>query len=90
MIYQGAKILPDNRGNIKHRGILKEPENFVDWAFVYSIGKNPKKDDNDADDAISLIQDAAKIYGVKFGKVHYITVDGNGLDAWKNEIRKEY
>lgn len=59
-MYSGAKINPDNRGNIKHRGVLKQPFNFTDWIFVYSVGsKNPKRDDEDADDAVSLMKKAA-------------------------------
>lgn len=52
----GSKITPDNRGNIKFRGILKEPFFFTDWIFAYSLGKNAKRDDDDAEDAVNLMK----------------------------------
>lgn len=56
LIYNGAKIQPDNRGNIRHKGFLKEAFKFQDWIFVYSQSKNPKRDDEQADKAIYLLK----------------------------------
>jgi len=39
LIYSGATGKPDNGGNIKHRGVLKEAFYFSDWLFVYSCKK---------------------------------------------------
>lgn len=55
LIYSGAKIQPDNRGNIKHRGVLKEGFKFADWIFAYSQSKNVKRDDEQADKAVDLL-----------------------------------
>lgn len=54
--YSGASIQPDRGGNIKHRGVLKEPFNFTDWVFIYSVGGRKNVDDNaEADDAVGLL-----------------------------------
>lgn len=79
LVYTGARIQPDNKGNIKHRGVLKEPFNFTDWIFVYSVGKNEKRDNDEADDAVSLMENAAKSYGVKLKNPGFLTIYDNGL-----------
>jgi hypothetical protein len=87
LLYSGATIQPDNRGNIKHRGILKEPFNFTDWIFVYSASsKNPKRDDDDADDALKVMKKAAETYGVKFRDPGFLSIssNSNNIGIWKD------
>lgn len=44
----------DGALNFKDKVKLSIP--FKDWVIVYSQGKNPKFDDRDADELVSLIQ----------------------------------
>lgn len=74
--YQGAtKTQPDNRGNIKFRGVLNEPYSFSNWLFAYTVGKGGKGADRDADDAVSLLSSSAKSYGIQMKDPGFITVD---------------
>lgn len=85
----GSKVQPDAKGNIKHRGILKDPFNFTDWIFVYSAGKQPKRDQNEADDAVSLLTKSGATYGIKFKEPGFIEIDSNNINVWKDQIRKD-
>lgn len=89
LTFQGSKITPDNRGNIKHRGVLKEAYFFADWLFAYSLSKNPKNDDEDADDAIELLKKAGESYGVKFKNPGFATIKGNSIKDWKDTLKKD-
>lgn len=57
-------IRPDERGSIKNRDRLEDPCKFTDWMVVYSLGNNPKRDDEDADLAVDLLIKAGKAYGI--------------------------
>jgi hypothetical protein len=89
LTFTGASIQPDNRGNVRNRGILKEPFNFTDWVFLYSRGKNKERDDNDADDAYQLLESSAKAYGVKFKSPGFLTVQSSNAEDWKDVIKKD-
>jgi hypothetical protein len=52
---------------------------------VYSIGKNAKFDNGDADDFVSLIMEASKAYKMKFVEPGFVTCDSN-LKSYKAEI----
>lgn len=56
---------------------------------MYSLSKNPKRDDEDADDAVGLLKKSAESYGVKFKEPGFITIDGNGIKDWKDTIKKD-
>lgn len=80
--YTGQTIQADNKGAVRHRGVLKEPFNFTDWMFVYSQGKQSGRDDDDADKAVDLLRNAGKTYGIKFKDAAFLTV-GNSVKSWK-------
>ena len=83
-----SSVKPDEKGAIKNRGVLKEPHKFKDWVFVYSCGKNPQRDDDDADNAVSTIKKAASTYGIKFENPGYITTSGNS-NNWIKELKAD-
>lgn len=85
----GTRVQPDQKGAIKHRGPLKEPFNFTDWVFVYSIGKTSKRDQEDADNAVNLLIKSASTYGIKFKDPGFVEVDGNGINSWKKQIKDD-
>lgn len=90
LIYSGGtRIQPDNRGNIKHRGVLKEPFNFTDWIFVYSLSKNSKRDDEDADNAVDLLKKSGESYGVKLKDPGFLTIENGSINDWKTQIKKD-
>ena len=80
--YAGAKIKPDEKGSIRHRGVLKEAFHFTDWVFIYSTGKNSKRDDSDADSAVELLGKAGSTYGLKFKDPGFITVGSANVKEW--------
>lgn len=55
---------------------MKEAHKFKDWLFVYSTGKNPQRDDDEADEAVKLLKKAATAYGISFNDPGYIVVSG--------------
>lgn len=61
---------------------------FKDWVVAYSQGKSPKSDDKDADDLVSLIQEASKAFGLDFKEPGFITADSH-VNSWKEEINKD-
>lgn len=76
LIYQGAtKVIPDNRGNVKSRGVLNQPHTFSNWLFAYTVGRNGKAADRDADDAVSLLANSAATYGIQIKDPGFITTD---------------
>lgn len=83
----GGKTVPDNRGNIKFRGVLKQAFTFTDWTFVYTSFGN--RDDGDADNAFGLLKKAAETYGVRFKDPGFITVKDKNIKAWKDEIDRD-
>ena len=83
-----ASVRPDEKGTIKNRGVLKEPHTFKDWLFVYSSGKNPQRDDDDADAAVGVLKKAANTYGIKFNDPGYITV-GGPAHKWIQELQTD-
>ena len=85
--YQGT-VRPDEKGAIKNRGVLKEPHKFKDWLFVYSTGRDARRDDEEADDAVNLLKKAGKTYGIEFVEPGFITVGGNTSD-WMADIKKD-
>lgn len=80
ILYQ-AKVRPDDKGNIRNRGVLKDPFSFTDWLFVYSTGRQKDRDDRDADEAVRTLTKAAQTYGIKFKEPGFITADARN---WKN------
>ncbi len=61
--------------NFKDKVKLSIP--FKDWVVVYSVGKNSKYDDKDADDLVALIQDASKAFGLQFSEPGFITAESH-------------
>jgi hypothetical protein len=64
----------------------EQPFNFTDWIFVYSASpKNPKRDDDDADNALKVMKKAAETYGVKFRDPGFLSISGNAnnISVWK-------
>lgn len=55
-----------NDGNMVVKDKLKNPVHFKDWVVVYSLGKNPKFDDKDADELVSVMSKAGATFGLKF------------------------
>ena len=81
-------IIRAKEGSLLFRDKVKEAVEFKDWVIVYSQGKNPTYDDNDADDFSDLILTASKAYNFKFQKVGFITCDSN-IKSWKQEIEAD-
>ena len=52
--------------------------------FMYSTGKNSKRDDGDADNAVDLLNKAGKTYGLKFKEPGFLTVNSGRVDDWKS------
>lgn len=88
VIKYNANVTPTEKGEMKNRGVLKEPHEFKDWVFVYSHGKSSKRDDEEADGAVDILTKAAKAYGVKFKDPAFIVTQGNPKD-WMQEIKKD-
>lgn len=53
-------------GSMNIRDPLKKGEHFKDWVVVYSQGKMPKYDDQDADALYDVIKNASNAFGIKF------------------------
>ena len=51
--------------------------------FMYSSGKNAKRDDGDADNAVDLLNKAGKTYGLKFKDPGFLTVSSGRVEDWK-------
>lgn len=82
--YSGQTIIePDNRGNIKHRGVLREPFYFSDWVFVYSGTGNGSKHDGEAEDAFQLLRKSAESYGVTFKPPGFIVIESGHVEDWE-------
>lgn len=64
LIFGGNKVRPDEKGSVKVRSKLKNPPKIKDWVFVYSLGKNSKYDDDDADKAVNILIKAGQTYGI--------------------------
>ncbi len=80
----GTKIQPDIKGNIRNRGVLKEPFHFTDWVFCYSTS------DADADDAVALLKKSASAYGVQFKEPGWIAIDRNAnVNDWKKQLKTD-
>lgn len=55
------------------RDKLKVPINFKDFVIAYSLGKNQKYDDNEADALVENLNKASEAFGVKFSDPGFIT-----------------
>jgi hypothetical protein len=75
-------------GSMNIRDPLKKGEHFKDWVVVYSQGKQPKYDDQDADALYDVIKNASNAFGIKFEPPGFITCDPN-INSWKQEIKKD-
>lgn len=78
----GKNIFRAKDGSLNFRERVKERVEFKDWVVVYSLGQNPKYDDGDADNLVSLINQASEAYQITFKKPGFITCDSN-LKSWK-------
>lgn len=88
-LYNNQVLKNHNDGNMNVRDKLKNSVYFKDWVVVYSLGKNPKYDDKDADELVSVLGKAGAAFGIKFDEPGFITCDPT-LQDWKNEIRKDF
>lgn len=66
-------IFKSRDGTLNFKDKVKLAIPFKDWVIVYSQGKNSKYDDKDADDLVSLIQEASKAFGLEFKEPGFIT-----------------
>lgn len=83
---QGTNIVKNHGdGSMNIRDKLRNSTHFKDWVIVYSCGKNPKYDDQDADGLVSLLCKSSSIYGVKFDEPGFITCDSKCQD-WKQQL----
>ena len=62
--FREKKCQPMDNGIFKNRTELFKPVNLEDYLFVYSLGKNARRDESEADDAASLIIKAGRTYGI--------------------------
>ena len=65
-IYNNMVVKNHGDGSMNIRDTLKNSKHFKDWVLVYSVGKNPKYDDKDADDLVGILTKASAAFGVKF------------------------
>jgi hypothetical protein len=87
---ENPTVQPDDYGNVKYRGVLKKPFHFRDWVFVYSANsKYPKRDDDNADEAVNLMIKAGEGYGVVFDKPEFLAVHGRTVEDWKTLLKKD-
>jgi len=63
-------------GNMVLREKLKTPINFKDYVIVYSLGKDPKFDDREADNLVDILYQASGAFGVNFSKPGFISFSG--------------
>lgn len=84
----GKNVFRAKDGTLNFRDRVKERVDFTDWVVVYSQGQNPKYDDGDADNLVSLINEASQAYQIKFKDPGFITCDTN-INDWKNQIKKD-
>ncbi len=63
---------------------------FTDVLFCYSVGRNAKDDQQDADDAYDLLKKASKTFGIEIKQPYYIEVKGGfKLEDWTKELLLE-
>jgi len=72
--------------NIREK--LKITIPFKDYVICYSLGKQPKYDDSDADQLVDILKNASGAFGVKFSEPGFITCDTH-INSWKGEIEKD-
>lgn len=65
MVDFGAKRMECKNGKIPLREKILEPAKFNNYSFFYSIGKNSKYDQDDADYAYDQLAIASKTFGIK-------------------------
>ena len=53
------------------------------------MSKTPKRDDQDADDAVDLLKKAADSYGIKFKDPGFLTIESGNVNDWKAQIKKD-
>ena len=82
LTFTGTKTKPDERGNLKVRNKLKAAKKITDWLFVYSLGKKPDMDDDEADRAVSNLRKAGETYGITYDDPGFLTIEGNGSKRW--------
>ena len=75
-------------GSMNVRDKLKNGVNFKDWVIVYSLGKNAKYDDQDADQLHEILVKSSAALGVKFSNPGFITCDNNSAN-WRKEIKTD-
>lgn len=84
----GSTMLTDN-GNLNFKDKLLEVPTLKDWVMVYSYGKNAEYDDTDADSAVTLMQKASQAFGVTIKTPGFITIQGNKVEVWKEQIEND-
>jgi len=60
----GNRNINIRNGQINLREKILDPHIFKNYAFCYSIGKNPDYDQEDADDALGYLKTAAKSFDI--------------------------
>ncbi len=81
-LYNNNIVKNHQDGSMMVRDRLKQVENFKDWVVVYSLGKNPKFDDKDADALIDVLNQASPAFGIKMNEPGFITCDSS-IASWK-------
>lgn len=76
-------------GTFMFKNTIKNPAKFNNWVLVYSVGKNQKYDDSDADNMAALLRKCSEVFGITVEDPGFITVQSNRIEDWKKEINKD-
>jgi len=78
-------------GNLFLKDPVLDAAQFKDWLFVYSTGKDPKFDDQDADYCVDTMKAASKTFGIVVKDPGFITIKGgSNIDQWIREIDRDF
>ena len=81
-----GKSVDASRGNINLRQVIFEPHKFNDWLFVYSIGRNPDDDQDDADFAFDSLKKASQTFGIGYNEPNWVEVDARNFGDWEHDL----
>lgn len=67
-----------DKGSMNFKERVLDPIEFKDFVIVYSLGKYPKDDQADVDEAFGLLKSAGQTFGIKFNVPIYLEVKSGG------------